>query len=83
MTYSASDREAARDELTKLQRAWAEALNTPVAHELRRRPIGERIRELENAVVELERRGLEIQGGGNPGPVGEKKKFVKSNVVNN
>ncbi|KAF1343619.1 hypothetical protein BDV97DRAFT_403366 [Delphinella strobiligena] len=54
--YAEDDRAAAREELTKLQEAYAAVLegrDRDVAEEVKRR-IGHRIRELENAVVAME-----------------------------
>ena len=56
--YAQSDREAAREELEKLKRAWREVPEES-RRELKERGIGGRIRELEGAVEELERRGGE------------------------
>lgn len=56
--YAQSDREAARDELEKLKKAWEE-IQGEVKEELVQRGLGGRIRELEAAVEDLERRGLE------------------------
>ena len=59
--YAQSDRDATREELEKLKKAWTEALKMEeeVKQDLMKRPIGQRIRELENAVEELERQGRE------------------------
>lgn len=59
--YAQSDRDATREELEKLKKAWKEALDMEeeVKQDLMKRPIGQRIRELENAVEELERQGRE------------------------
>lgn len=56
-TYAGEDRAAAQEELERLRSVWKEALEgeAEVVEELKRRPIGQRIRELENAVEELER----------------------------
>lgn len=54
--YAEDDRKAAREELTKLQEAYKKATEGPdpaVGEEIRRR-VGQRIRELENAVVAME-----------------------------
>ncbi|KAF2235252.1 hypothetical protein EV356DRAFT_500468 [Viridothelium virens] len=54
--YAEDDRKAAREELTKLQEAYKKAIEGPdpeVGEEIKRR-IGQRIRELENAVVAME-----------------------------
>lgn len=55
--YAQSDRDATREELEKLKKAWEEAIRGEgeLQEELKRRPIGQRIRELENAVDELDR----------------------------
>jgi chaperonin cofactor prefoldin len=57
--YAQSDRDATREELEKLKRAWQEALFGPaeVVEDLKKRPIAQRIRELENALEGLEKRG--------------------------
>jgi hypothetical protein len=59
--YAQSDRDATREELDKLKNAWEKAIagKGEVQQELKSRPIGQRIRELENAVVALEMRGTE------------------------
>ncbi len=59
--YAQSDRDATREELEKLKKAYKEALETSeeVRMDFEKRPISQRIRELENAVEELERQGLE------------------------
>jgi hypothetical protein len=54
--YAEDDRQAARQELTKLQEAYKEAIGGPdpeVGEEIKRR-VGQRIRELENAVAAME-----------------------------
>lgn len=54
--YAEADREAAREELTKLQEAYKEIITSSdkeVAEEVQRR-VGHRIRELENAVIAME-----------------------------
>lgn len=54
--YAEEDRNAAREELTRLQEAYAECLDGPdkdVAEEVKKR-VGHRIRELENAVTAME-----------------------------
>ncbi|KAI9703444.1 MAG: hypothetical protein M1820_005917 [Bogoriella megaspora] len=54
--YAPDDRKAAREELTKLQEAYTKAIAGPdleVGEEIKRR-IGQRIRELENAVQAME-----------------------------
>lgn len=54
--YAEEDRAAAREELTKVQEAYKAVLEGPdqeVAEEVKRR-IGQRIRELENAVIAME-----------------------------
>ncbi|KAK4938601.1 hypothetical protein LTR66_003921 [Elasticomyces elasticus] len=54
--YAQSDRDAAREELTKLQEAYKAVVEGPdgnVAEEVKRR-VGQRIRELENAVQAME-----------------------------
>ena len=59
--YAQSDRDATREELEKLKKAWVDALelDAETVEDLKRRPISQRIRELENAVEELERQGRE------------------------
>ncbi|KAH8596125.1 hypothetical protein B0O99DRAFT_492410, partial [Bisporella sp. PMI_857] len=56
--YAAEDRAAAREELDKLKAMYQEALEGENGEEIKRR-IGQRIRELDAGVVELERRALE------------------------
>lgn len=56
--YAADDRGAAREELDKLKEVYEEALKGNDAEEIKRR-VGQRIRELENAIVALEERGKE------------------------
>jgi len=54
--YAEDDRVAAREELTKLQQAYKSVVQGPdksLAEEVQRR-VGQRIRELENAVEALE-----------------------------
>jgi hypothetical protein len=54
--YAEEDRKAAREELTKLQKAFKDIVDGPdaaLAEEVKRR-VGQRIRELENAVVAME-----------------------------
>ena len=54
--YAEDDRRAAREELTKLQEAYKKAIEGPdpaVGEEIKRR-VGQRVRELENAVVAME-----------------------------
>ena len=54
--YAEDDRKAAREELTKLQEAYKNAIAGPdptVGDEIKRR-VGQRVRELENAVVAME-----------------------------
>ena len=52
-TYAAGDREAAREEMAKLKERYEEVLGGEYGEEVRRR-IGGRIRELENAIGNLE-----------------------------
>jgi len=56
--YAAEDREAARDELDVLKEMYEQALQSEAGEEIRGR-VGQRIRELDNAVQEMEKRGLE------------------------
>lgn len=59
--YGADDREAAKEELQKLKRVYnkyVEESSPDVGAEIRRR-IGQRIRELDNAVTALEESALE------------------------
>jgi len=56
--YAADDRAAAREELNKLKGLVEDALKGGEGEEVKRR-VGQRIRELESAVVEMERKGLE------------------------
>lgn len=54
--YAQDDRDAAREELTKVQEAYREVVegsDREIAEEVKRR-IGQRIRELENAVLAME-----------------------------
>ncbi|GAB7357677.1 hypothetical protein MBLNU459_g0167t1 [Dothideomycetes sp. NU459] len=54
--YAEEDRKAAREELTRVQQAYAECLDGPdkdLAEEVKKR-VGHRIRELENAVIAME-----------------------------
>jgi len=54
--YAQADRDAAREELEKVQKAYREILegsDTELAEEVKRR-IGHRIRELENGVKAME-----------------------------
>jgi hypothetical protein len=54
--YAEADREAAREELTRVQEAYKtiiEGPDTELAEEVKRR-IGQRIRELENGVQNME-----------------------------
>ena len=54
--YAEADREAAREELTRVQEAYktiTEGPDTELAEEVKRR-IGQRIRELENGVQNME-----------------------------
>ncbi|OCK89888.1 uncharacterized protein K441DRAFT_618765 [Cenococcum geophilum 1.58] len=58
--YAADDRAAARDELAKLVEAYKRVVEGPdaeVGEEVRRR-VGQRIRELENAVTAMEEMAL-------------------------
>jgi len=56
--YAADDREAARDELDTLKAMYEDALEGKDGEEIKRR-IGQRIRELDNAVQALEKSALE------------------------
>jgi hypothetical protein len=56
--YAADDRAAARQELDKLKEMFQEALAGSEGEEVQRR-IGQRIRELDNAVQGLEKSALE------------------------
>ncbi len=56
--YAADDRAAARQELDKLKEMFQEALAGSECEEVRRR-VGQRIRELDNAVQGLEKAALE------------------------
>ena len=56
--YGADDRVAAREELDKLKGMYDAALAGPNGEEIKSR-IGQRIRELDNAVVNLEKSALE------------------------
>lgn len=56
--YAAEDREAARDELDLLKEMYEQALQTGAGEEIRGR-VGQRIRELDNAVQAMEKKGLE------------------------
>jgi hypothetical protein len=56
--YAADDRAAAREELNKLKEMFEEALEGPDGEEVKSR-VGQRIRELENAVVNLEKSATE------------------------
>lgn len=60
-TYAAEDREAARDELEKLTKRWEEVLEIggEVTEDLKKRPIGQRIRELTAAIEELNKKDFE------------------------
>lgn len=60
-TYAAEDREAARDELAKLVGRWQEVLEQggEVAEDLKKRPVGQRIRELSAAIEELNKKDYE------------------------
>lgn len=54
--YAQDDRDAAREELDKVKEAYAKVVDGPdreVAEEVKRR-IGQRIRELEQAVLAME-----------------------------
>jgi len=56
--YATGDREAAREELDKLKEMYEEALVGKDGEEVKRR-IGQRIRELDNAVEAMEKSALE------------------------
>lgn len=56
--YAADDRAAAREELNNLKDMYEEALEGPQGEEVKRR-VGQRIRELDNAVQALEKSALE------------------------
>lgn len=59
--YAQDDRDAAREELTKLQEAYTayvEGEDKALGDEIKRR-IGQRIRELENAVTAMEEMAIE------------------------
>ena len=56
--YAADDRAAAQDELAKLKEAFQAAVLAEGGEEIQRR-IGQRIRELDNAVTALEERAME------------------------
>jgi hypothetical protein len=56
--YAEGDREAARDELETLKEMYEKALEGKDGEEIKRR-IGQRIRELDNAVEALEKSALE------------------------
>lgn len=60
-TYAAEDREAAREYLEKLVQRWRIVVDEggEVADDLTKRPIGQRIRELSNAVEELNKKDFE------------------------
>ncbi|OBT75358.1 hypothetical protein VF21_04649 [Pseudogymnoascus sp. 05NY08] len=60
-TYAQDDRDVTREELEKLKKAWAEAIEGEgeVQQELKGRAFGQRIKELENAVIALEERAIE------------------------
>lgn len=51
--YAESDRQAAREELSKVQQAYAKAVEGEYGEEVRRR-VGHRIRELEQGVAAME-----------------------------
>lgn len=54
--YAEEDRKAAREELTKLQEAYRRATedtDPAIGEEIKRR-VGQRVRELENAVTAME-----------------------------
>jgi hypothetical protein len=57
-TYAEGDRAAAREELDKLKAMFEEAINGENGEEVKNR-IGQRIRELDNAVVNLEKSAME------------------------
>lgn len=56
--YAADDREAANKELGKLKELYEEALKGENGEEVKRR-VGNRIRELENAIKSMEELALE------------------------
>ncbi|KAL8773713.1 MAG: hypothetical protein Q9209_001481 [Squamulea sp. 1 TL-2023] len=56
--YAADDRQAAREELDNLKKAFDDAVRGENGEEVRRR-VGNRIRELEQGVVALEERAME------------------------
>ena len=56
--YAAEDRDAARDELNVLKEMYEQALQSEAGEEIRGH-VGQRIRELDNAVQEMEKKGLE------------------------
>jgi hypothetical protein len=56
--YAEGDREAARDELETLKEMYEKAVEGKDGEEIKRR-IGQRIRELDNAVEALEQSALE------------------------
>ena len=56
--YAADDRGAAREELDKLKEMYEEALAGTDGEEIKRR-IGQRIRELDNAVQAMEQSAVE------------------------
>lgn len=56
--YAADDRAAAREELDKLQIMYEEALAGPDGEEIKGR-VGQRIRELGNAIQAMERSAVE------------------------
>jgi hypothetical protein len=57
-SYAADDRAAAREELDKLKEMFEEALAGSEGEEVQRR-VGQRIRELDNAVAGLEKAASE------------------------
>ncbi|KAI9751978.1 MAG: hypothetical protein M4579_005814 [Chaenotheca gracillima] len=56
--YARDDRAAAREELAKLKEAYDFALNSPEGTEIKNR-IGQRLRELEAAIEELNKADFE------------------------
>jgi hypothetical protein len=56
--YAADDRAAAREELDKLKAMYEEALGGPDGEEIKGR-VGQRIRELDNAVLAMEKNATE------------------------
>lgn len=56
--YAADDRAAARDELDTLKKMYQDSLDGPEGEEVKRR-VGQRIRELDNAVEAMERSAIE------------------------